>query len=79
MTIGLMADSMPAVGVGKHERQHSSIEALAQLYLPHSSADKQANGVPLIEEDLGSADEQAIGEEDAVMQEWQRIRMARVH
>lgn len=79
VTIGLMADSMPIVGVGKHDRQHSNIAALAQLYLPHISADEQANGVPLIEQDTGSADEQAIGEEDAVMQEWQRIRMARVH
>ena len=79
VTMGLMADSMPVVGVGMHERQHSHIAALAQLYLPHSSALEQANGVPLIEQDPGSADEQAIGEEDAVMQEWQRIRMARVH
>ncbi len=77
--MGLMADSMPIVGVGEQKRQHSNIAALAQLCLPHSSAAKQANGLALTEEDLGSADEHMIGEEDAAMQEWQRMRMARAH
>lgn len=75
--MGLVADGMPSTGVSRGETQHSSITGLAQLYLPQSRAHKleQENGQPPMD---ALEDEQAIGEEDAVMQEWQRIRMARV-
>jgi len=77
MMVGLLADGMPVVGVARGERQHSNIMGLVQLYQPPSSAVKQANGQNL----LDSPDvehEHRLTEEDAVMQEWQRIRMARV-
>ena len=75
--VGLLADGMAVGGVAREERQHSNIMGLVQLYQPPSSAVKQANGQNL----LDSPDvehEYQLTEEDAVMQEWQRIRMARV-
>lgn len=76
MTVGLVADGMPIKGAGQAGRPHHNILGLAQLYLPPGSASKQADQQNLLED--SPEREQHMTEEDAVMQEWQRIRMARV-
>ena len=74
--MGLIANGMPIMGADRADRQHRDIMSLAQLYLPPSSTFTQANGQNLLEDSLEH--EHHVTEEDAVMQEWQRIRMARV-
>ena len=74
--MGLVADGMPSMGAGQAGRQHHNIFGLAQLYLPPGHTVKQANGQNLLED--SPEHEQHMTEEDAVMQEWQRIRMVRV-
>ena len=74
--MGLVADSMPIMGADRADRQHREIMSLAQLYLPPNSTVKQANGQNLLGD--SPENEHHMTEEDAVMQEWQRIRMARV-
>ena len=75
--MGVLADGMPFGEVGREARQHSSMAGLAQLYQPYSSALEQANGSSHAgAEGLEANDGVAV--EDALMQEWQRIRLARV-
>ena len=78
--VGLFADGMAVMGAGRAERQHSNILSMVQLYLPPGSTVKQATGqvLDLLEDSSDAERGQHITEEDAVMQEWQRIRMARV-
>lgn len=64
------------MGADRAERQHSSLLGLVQLYSPPGSTAGQTNGLDLLED--SSEHEHHMTEEDAVMQEWQRIRMARV-
>ena len=77
VTVGLSADDMPSGGMGKEARQHSSITGLAQLYQPYSSMLEQANGGSLAGAE-GLEVGNVVAVEDALMQEWQRIRLARV-
>ena len=74
-TVGLLADGMPFGEVGREERQHSSMTGLAQLYQPYSSVLEQANG----RSHAGAeGPDNGVAVEDALMQEWQRTRLARV-
>ena len=77
VTVGLLADGMPFGEVGREARQHSSMAGLAQLYQPYSSMMEQANGTSPARAESLEADN-GIAVEDALMQEWQRIRLARV-
>ena len=75
--MGLLADGMPFGGMGKEARQHSSMKGLAQLYQSYSSVLEQANGGSLAGAE-GLEVGNVVAVEDALMQEWQRIRLARV-
>ncbi len=77
VTVGLLADGMPFGEVGREARQHSSMAGLAQLYQPYSSVLEQANGRSHAGGEGLEADN-GIAVEDALMQEWQQIRLARV-